>query len=260
MNHVGLALHSPDLPTESAVAEYDSLIKKNKIRAFQIMTHSTKTGEIIWKPKDIKLLRKKYPGCRIYVHSTFNVVLGKPYSIVLFREYYNYACKMKLDGYIVHIPRNIEINFCMDFIAKMLKNKHIDSAHKATIYFEHLPSEYYSSNMHVFAEKLKERKPELPVGICIDTCHIYSSGVRITSTEEVLNYMMNLEEVNIPILIHLNDSKGGLGSFVDIHAPLGAQIWEHDHSGLRKFMQMPFDKILELGDCTSSVELLSQLI
>jgi hypothetical protein len=254
MNHVGLALHSP------AVEEYDSLIKKNKIRVFQIMTHSTKTGEIIWKPEDIKELRKKYPGCRIYVHSTFKVVIGRPYSVVLFREHYNYVCKLKLDGYIVHIPRNIEINFCMDFIAKMLKNKYIYPNHKSTIYFEHLPSEYYSSNMNVFAEKLKERKLELPVGICIDTCHIFSSGLRITTAQEVLDYMINLEEVNIPILIHLNDSKGECGSFVDIHAPLGTQIWEHDHSGLRKFMQIPYDKILELADCTSSVELLSQLI
>lgn len=64
----------------------------------------------------------------------------------------------------------------------------------------------------------------IPIGVCIDTCHIFVAGYDIR-TEEGWNLV--LEEFDRVIGVkhlytfHLNDSVKGLGSRVDRHQPLG---------------------------------------
>jgi deoxyribonuclease-4 len=62
------------------------------------------------------------------------------------------------------------------------------------------------------------------VGVCIDTCHLYAAGYDIT-TEAGLNQVLNEIEKTIGIervrVIHLNDSKGALGSGLDRHENIG---------------------------------------
>ncbi len=70
-------------------------------------------------------------------------------------------------------------------------------------------------------EKVKGR---IPVGVCIDTCHIFAAGYDIR-TRAAWNQTLQTfdKEVGLKHLyaFHLNDSKKGLGSRVDRHAPLG---------------------------------------
>ena len=68
------------------------------------------------------------------------------------------------------------------------------------------------------------------VGVCLDTCHLYAAGYDI-STES--GYRETMEEFDATIgfdrllLLHLNDSKGGLGSRLDRHEHIGkGQIGE----------------------------------
>ena len=62
------------------------------------------------------------------------------------------------------------------------------------------------------------------VGVCIDTCHAYAAGYDLATPE---GYRATWEEFDTLIGpgylsgIHLNDSKKGLGSRVDRHAPIG---------------------------------------
>lgn len=60
------------------------------------------------------------------------------------------------------------------------------------------------------------------VKICIDICHLYSSGYDIKyNFEKVVKDLENkigLEKIS---LIHINDSKGKLGSKKDLHANIG---------------------------------------
>ncbi len=62
------------------------------------------------------------------------------------------------------------------------------------------------------------------VGVCIDTCHAYAAGYDLVSEE---GYRAMWEEFDREIGasylagMHINDSKKGLGSHVDRHAPLG---------------------------------------
>ncbi|HWQ19743.1 MAG TPA: deoxyribonuclease IV [Methanotrichaceae archaeon] len=61
-------------------------------------------------------------------------------------------------------------------------------------------------------------------GICLDTCHLFAAGYDIrteSSLEDVLarfDDQIGLERLR---LIHLNDSKGGLGSRLDRHEHIG---------------------------------------
>lgn len=257
MDHIGIALH-PDWKSDK------QLIEDYNIKSFQLMTHDTKTGNVIWTPEMIRHLRGKIgENITLYAHSVFKVVLGKPYTYHIFTEHFRYACDNRLNGYVVHIPANMEVNYCVEVIVKLLKSAHKTLKRKTypVVYFEHVPSEYYSANMHIFGQKLKHvcQNLNIPVGLCIDTCHLYASGISFADSETVRHYMLDIQAVGLPILIHLNDSVGDFGSFVDRHDVLGAKIWKEVHSGLKFIKNTPFPKILEIAECRSSLELLAEL-
>jgi deoxyribonuclease IV len=61
-------------------------------------------------------------------------------------------------------------------------------------------------------------------GVCIDTCHLFASGYDLQTKEDVniifekINAVVGLKELK---MIHLNDSKGRLGSNLDRHEHIG---------------------------------------
>jgi deoxyribonuclease-4 len=65
---------------------------------------------------------------------------------------------------------------------------------------------------------------DIPVGICLDTCHLFAAGFDLTSEFGFAQMMKNVADhvgwENIPV-IHVNDSKGGCGSHLDRHANIG---------------------------------------
>lgn len=79
------------------------------------------------------------------------------------------------------------------------------------------------------------KKAGLNVGICIDTAHLFVSGVNLRNKSVMNQYMQDLTKY-IPaddLLIHLNDSAAKLGSGKDRHASLGqGYIWRQDTGSL----------------------------
>ena len=70
-------------------------------------------------------------------------------------------------------------------------------------------------------ERVKDR---VPIGVCIDTCHIFAAGYDIRTVESWDETLKEFDRlVGYPHLyaFHLNDSLKGLGSRVDRHRPLG---------------------------------------
>ena len=62
------------------------------------------------------------------------------------------------------------------------------------------------------------------IGVCLDTCHLFSSGYDIRTEEEYRKTMEKFDEVvgfKYLMGMHLNDSKVKLGSRVDRHHSLG---------------------------------------
>jgi deoxyribonuclease-4 len=75
--------------------------------------------------------------------------------------------------------------------------------------------------MHYIIDRLQNR---IPIGVCIDTCHIFVAGYDIR-TEAMMDSVLDdfdriigLQYLNA---FHLNDSMKGLGSRVDRHQDLG---------------------------------------
>lgn len=71
---------------------------------------------------------------------------------------------------------------------------------------------------------LKNVHSSIPMGVCIDTCHIFSAGYDIRTLEgwektlEEFDRIVGLEKL---YAFHVNDSKHGLGERKDRHACLG---------------------------------------
>jgi deoxyribonuclease-4 len=67
-------------------------------------------------------------------------------------------------------------------------------------------------------------KGTIPIGVCVDTCHIFAAGYDIRDKEHfdaVINQFDDIIGLKYLQAFHLNDSKGALGSCIDRHAPLG---------------------------------------
>jgi deoxyribonuclease-4 len=110
---------------------------------------------------------------------------------------------------------------------------------------------------------------DLPVGYCLDTCHLLAAGFDISTAAGLRETVRKAEEIlglsNVHV-IHANDSKAPLGSRVDRHAGIG-----QGHIGLAGFRRIlrhpklrrkPF--ILETpidapGDDRRNLEVLKQL-
>src|SRR5262249_29654840 len=77
---------------------------------------------------------------------------------------------------------------------------------------------------------------DLPIGYCLDTCHLFGAGFNIATAaglRETVGYADNILGLSNVHVIHTNDSKGALGSRVDRHAHIGA-----GHIGLEGFRRI----------------------
>jgi deoxyribonuclease IV len=83
------------------------------------------------------------------------------------------------------------------------------------------------------------------LGICLDSCHLYASGFDVCTPESLAAVIDECDEVvGLERLgsLHVNDSKTGLGSNVDRHAPLGDG--ELGREGCATFLSEPrFDNL-----------------
>lgn len=80
------------------------------------------------------------------------------------------------------------------------------------------------SNFKELGFLVNSLKDELPIGVCIDTCHIFAAGYDIRTKEgldKVLDEFDKHVGLKYLLAFHLNDSQKGLGSRVDRHEPLG---------------------------------------
>ena len=76
------------------------------------------------------------------------------------------------------------------------------------------------------------------IGVCFDTCHAFAAGYDLVSRGAVEHALRGFDET-IGLegleLVHLNDSKGGLGSRID----------RHEHIGMGKIGETGFRNILK---------------
>ena len=96
------------------------------------------------------------------------------------------------------------------------------------------------SDFDQLASIFSKLKPAKRFGICFDTCHTFSAGYDLRTDKATKDTMEKFDEVvgleHLKIL-HLNDSKGTLGSNIDRHYHIGlGGIGEKGLSAVIKFM------------------------
>ncbi|WP_108624360.1 deoxyribonuclease IV [Candidatus Similichlamydia epinepheli] len=90
----------------------------------------------------------------------------------------------------------------------------------------------------------------IPLSVCLDTCHLFAAGYDIRSSTDIDQMLKRFDEkigLSHLRLLHMNDSKKGLGSQVDRHASLGAgEIgWDAFHYLMLDSRTAILPKILE---------------
>ncbi len=78
------------------------------------------------------------------------------------------------------------------------------------------------------------------VGVCLDTCHAFASGFDLRNEEAVANTAGLFDEIvglDRLKVVHLNDSKGPLGSRLDRHENIGGG--KIGRTGMRAFLNYP---------------------
>jgi deoxyribonuclease-4 len=116
---------------------------------------------------------------------------------------------------------------------------------------------------------LAARETDLPIGYCIDTCHLLAAGFDVASAAGLAATVAEADRtlgLDLVKVIHANDSKGELGSRLDRHENIGkGRIGEAGfarilrHPGLRGkafILETPVD---EEGDDLRNMEALKRL-
>lgn len=111
--------------------------------------------------------------------------------------------------------------------------------------------------------------PELPLGVCVDTAHLFAMGWDIRTAEGIEKTLDEIDRavgMNRVSVIHTNDSKTALGSRVDRHDHIGKGkigrdafrlLLKHPRLAGKAFLlETPVDK---LGDDRRNVEMLWRL-
>ena len=77
--------------------------------------------------------------------------------------------------------------------------------------------------LHVMRE-FAPRMMDLPIGFCLDTCHLLASGYDVATPKGLCDTVVEIDRLvglNNVHVIHANDSKTPLGSHVDRHEHIG---------------------------------------
>jgi len=80
------------------------------------------------------------------------------------------------------------------------------------------------------------------IGVCFDTCHAFARGYDVSTQKGIDTTIRNIEQTidfDLVQLVHLNDSKGELGSRLDRHNHIG--VGNIGEDGFRRFLKSRFN-------------------
>lgn len=102
-------------------------------------------------------------------------------------------------------------------------NKVLDNTLDVTICLETMAGKgtELGKNMEEIKTILAGVKYKNKIGVCLDTCHLWDSGIDISKFDEYLDEFDKEIGLNYIKCIHINDSKNALGSHKDRHENIG---------------------------------------
>lgn len=182
----------------------------------------------------IELEKSKIQTKHILPHDSYLINLGHPEADARAKSFEGFVheiqrCEiLKLDRLNFHPGshlRKISEEECLNNIADSM-NRAIDATNDVKLVIENTAGQgsnlgYKFEHLAYIIDKIEDKSR---VGVCIDTCHMFTAGYDIR-TREAYDKTWNLfdEIVGRKYLMgmHINDSKPDLGSKVDRHDSLG---------------------------------------
>lgn len=181
-----------------------------------------------------RLLRLKYDITPVFVHVSYLINLASLSSEILSKsiDLLSYeldnADSIEAEYVVLHTGSagGQDCGEARARAAKALLKAVGPRQYRASVLLENTAGEKgdITSSITALAEIIDACKSDRIAGICIDTCHAFSSGYDLTSGEGVeklvgeIKKYIGLDKLK---LIHLNDSKKPLGSGVDRHEHIG---------------------------------------
>lgn len=183
---------------------------------------------------------KNYSG-KYIVHASYTINLSKnwdEYSIWInqFIKEIEFAHELGAIGIIIHMGKQLELS----------KDESYNNMYTSLLYINQQTLKYDSVKImletpsgqgseicykvedfaYFFKKIIRHKNKQLNdrFRICLDTCHIFAAGYDLSKEAFILLYLEAVEELiglRYVGLIHLNDSKKGLGSNVDRHENIG---------------------------------------
>lgn len=249
--------------TSAAGGAPQALLEGREIGAstIQLFTSNQKqwNGRII-SPEEIALWEKllEETGIRqVMSHDSYLINLGSPNpeglakSRKAFREELQRCHQLKIAYLNFHPGAALDQSeeACLETIAESLLEMEDLAAKGTTKLVLEMTAGQGSCVGYCFehiAAIIERVKGKIPIGVCIDTCHIFAAGYDIRTKEGWKKTLAEFDRiVGLPYLsaFHVNDSMKPLGSRVDRHANLGeGEIgWDLFHC----LMESPLPKYLE---------------
>lgn len=171
----------------------------------------------------------------IMSHDSYLINLGSPDPLLLQKSREAFLAEMQR----CHILNIDYLNFhpgaatkgtveeCLETIVDSLLSMESEIAKGTTRLLLEATAGQGTSVGHRFehlAYILEKTHLKIPIGVCIDTCHIFAAGYDIrtkTDLDSTLDTFDKIVGLNHLYAFHLNDSIKDLGTRVDRHAPLG---------------------------------------
>ncbi len=175
-----------------------------------------------------------YKPLQVLPHDSYLINLGHPDDEALDKSRASFLDEMKrceqlgLDRLNFHPGSHLKLTdeeTCLKRIGESV-NKALDKTKGVTAVIENTAGQgsnvgYRFEHLKYIIDRVEDKER---VGICIDTCHAYTSGYDVKTPEGFKKTFEALEEiVGLKYLkgMHLNDSKKDFGTRVDRHDSLG---------------------------------------
>lgn len=162
----------------------------------------------------------KQNNLKIFIHSPYliNLASDKKYNISCLKHHLDISVKCGFSGCVVHVGKYCKLDL-VTAITNMTNNilQVLESATPECPLLLETPSGQGTemlTNIGDFMNFIKEINDER-FGICLDTCHVFSSGY--LPSEYLIEMNNNTEIFKYLKLIHLNDSQGDKACCKDRH-------------------------------------------
>lgn len=204
----------------------------------QIFSHNPRSWIIKeLSEKDIslfKLFRLKFDITPIYIHSSYLINIASQDSMIrhksieLLRKEMERADIIGADYIILHpgSASNEDRQFAIKRAIHALNELANRGKWNAGLLIENTAGEQgdISSTIKDLAELIYSTNRDFISGICIDTCHAFAAGYDIRDEKKMEIIFSEIKKYigfEMIKLIHLNDSKGEVGSHIDRHEHIG---------------------------------------